>query len=231
LRIETHEQILIWIFTAPIHPERNRYNFSPVDEIVNFAETNDMAVHGHTLCWHNQNPSWLTNGNFARDEMIDILRDHIHTVAGRYAGRIAVWDVVNEAVEGSGLRNTIWKNTIGPEYIDMAFQFAHEADPNARLIYNDYGAEEINTKFTTIYNLVRDLQSRQIPIHGVGFQMHIWAGGINYASFADNMRRFAELGLAIYVTEMDVRIQEPVTDEDLAKQANLTKSIWSWIGV
>lgn len=207
---------------GPIHPQRNQYNFSPADAIVDFAESNGMDVHGHTLVWHNQNPDWLTDGNFTSIEMIDILRDHIHTVVSRYAGRIAVWDVVNEVVTSSGLRETLWMNRIGPEYIDMAFQFASEADPNAILIINDYSIEPVNSKSTILYNLVRDLQGRGVPIHGVGFQMHLvqkWA--LDYQSFANNMRRFAELGLQIYITEMDVRIQEPVTDADLTRQATI----------
>lgn len=207
---------------GPIHPQRNQYNFGPPDAIVDFAESNGMDVHGHTLIWHNQNPDWLTDNNFTRTEMIDILRDHIHTVVGRYAGRIAVWDVVNEVVESNGLRETLWKNTIGPEYIDMAFQFAHEADPNAILIINDFSIEPVNSKSTTLCNLVRDLQGRDVPIHGVGFQMHLrLERALDYQSFANNMRRFADLGLEIYITEMDVRIKEPVTDADLTTQATI----------
>ncbi len=220
----TPENQMKW---GPIHPERDRYNFIGADAIVDFAQTNGMRSHGHTLCWHNQNPDWLTNGRFTRTEMIDILRDHIHTVVGRYAGRIAIWDVVNELIDDSGgLRETIWKNKIGPEYIDLAFQFAHEADPDAILIINDYSIEPVNTKSTALYNLARDLQSRQIPIHGVGFQMHLtlkWA--LDYQSFANNMRRFANLGLEIYITEMDVRIQEPVTNADLARQATVYRNV------
>jgi len=220
----TPENQMKW---GPIHPERDRYNFIGADAIVDFAQTNGMRSHGHTLCWHNQNPDWLTDGRFTRTEMIDILRDHIHTVVGRYAGRIAIWDVVNEPIDGSGgLRETIWKNKIGPEYIDLAFQFAHEADPDAILIINDYSIEPVNNKSTTLYNLTRDLQSRQIPIHGVGFQMHlILKRALNYQSFADNIRRFASLGLEIYITEMDVRIQEPVTSADLAKQATVYRNV------
>jgi endo-1,4-beta-xylanase len=211
---------------GPIHPQRNQYNFDPADAIVDFAESNGMDVHGHTLIWHNQNPNWLTDGNFTRFEMIDILHDHIHTVVDRYAGRIAVWDVVNEVVTSRGLRETLWMNKIGPEYIDLAFQFAHEADPNAILIINDFSVEPVNSKSTILYNLVRDLQRRGVPIHGVGFQMHLalkWA--LDYQSFANNMRRFAELGLQIYITEMDVRIQEPVTEADLTRQATIYDNV------
>ncbi len=191
-----------------------------------FAGANEMYVHGHTLVWHNQVPSWLASGSFTRDEMIDILRDHIYTVAGRYSGTIAAWDVVNEAVNDDGsLRNTLWLSRIGPEYLDLAFQFASDADPNARLVYNDYGNESINAKSNGIYDLVSGLMARGIPIHGVGFQLHITRSGINLPSFVQNMQRFADLGLEIYITELDVRMQLPVTPKKLATQANVYAGI------
>src|SRR5262249_14860698 len=109
-------------------------------------------------------------------------------------------------------------------YLDWAFGLARDADPYALLIYNDYGAEVINTKSNAIYNLVRDLLDRGIPIDGVGFQMHITTSGINYQSFAQNLQRFADLGLALFVTEMDVRMQLPVTPAQLATQANVYRS-------
>src|SRR5690606_5078017 len=132
---------------GPLRPSRNTFNFNAADALIDFAEANDMQVRGHTLLWHNQNPDWLNNGNFSRDEMIEIMREHITTVVGRYRGRIVAWDVVNEAIADNGqLRNTIWLQTIGPEYIEMAFEFAHEADPQALLFYNDYNAEGSGTK-------------------------------------------------------------------------------------
>jgi endo-1,4-beta-xylanase len=160
--------------------------------------------------------------------MIEILRDHIYTVAGRYSGYAVAWDVVNEAFNDDGtLRNTLWLNRIGPDFIDLAFQFASEADPYSHLIYNDYGNEGINAKSNAIYNMVSDMLGRGIPIHGVGFQLHVTLSGINLGSFAANLQRFADLGLEAYVTELDVRIQLPVTDEKLATQANVYQGILS----
>lgn len=205
---------------ASIHPQPDLYDFDDTDAIVDFAQSHGIAVHGHTLCWHSQNPAWLTEGRTTRTGMINRLRQHIHTVVGRYAGRIAVWDVVNEAVVNHGLRETFWHRLIGPDYIDMAFQFAHEADPNAILIINDYSIEPVNAKSTVLYHLVRDLLERQVPVHGVGMQMHlILKDVLDYQSFTENMRRFSDLGLQIYITEMDVRIREPITDASLADQA------------
>jgi endo-1,4-beta-xylanase len=138
-----------------IHPAQNVYVFSEADAIVAFAKQNGMQVRGHTLVWHNQLPQWLVDGNFTRDEMIAILKDHIMAVVGHYRGQVTVWDVVNEAVDDNGsLRDSIWLKTIGPEYMDMAFNWAHEADPQAQLFYNDYGNEDLGKKSNAIYALV-----------------------------------------------------------------------------
>lgn len=213
--ILTPENQMKWQF---IHPMRYAYDWNQADQQVDFADAHNMKVHGHTLVWHAQNPRWLLNENFNKVEMIEILRDHIYSVVGRYKGRIVLWDVVNEGIEGDSLRSTIWLNTIGPEYIDLAFQFAHEADPNAILIYNDFGISTVNSKSSSVYRLVKDMLGRKVPIHGVGFQMHIKVDEIDYQSFANNMQRFADLGLHIYVTELDVRIEDD-SDYSLKGQA------------
>jgi endo-1,4-beta-xylanase len=219
----TPENAMKW---AATHPQQFQYTFSQADTIFNFALANGMGIHGHNLCWQSYNPSWLTSGHFSRNQLIKILGDHIHTVAGRYSGSIVAWDVVNEAVNAGGnLAPGIWRDGLGPDYLDWAFQFARQADPNALLLYNDYGAEVINAKSTGIYNLVRDMMDRGIPIDGVGFQMHVTTSGINYGSFAQNLQRFADLGLALFVTEMDVRMQLPVTDAKLAMQADVYRNV------
>ena len=219
----TPENAMKW---AATHPQQYQYTFGQADTIFNFAQANGMGVHGHNLCWQSSNPSWLAAGNFSRDEMIAILADHIATVAGRYAGGIVAWDAVNEAMNASGnLAPGIWRDRLGPDYVDLAFQFARDADPNALLVYNDYGAEVINPKSTGILNMVRSMQDRGIPIDGVGFQMHITTSGINYGSFAQNLQRFADLGLALFVTEMDVRMQLPATADKLALQADVYRNV------
>jgi len=125
---------------GPLYPDRDRYDFSDADTIVDFAEAHGMQVRGHTLVWHGQLPCWLTEENWRRNELSEILRQHIMTVVGHYRGRVVVWDVVNEAIADDGsLRDTIWLQKIGPEYIEMAFRWAHEADSGTRLFYNDYG--------------------------------------------------------------------------------------------
>jgi len=209
-----------------VHPQRERYDFSRADAIVAWARRHGMEVHGHVLAWHQQNPGWLTAGSFGRDESIAILRDHIHTLVGRYRGRVAQWDVVNEAVDDSGgkLRDTLWLRRIGADYIDLAFRFAREADPNVQLFYNDYAIESRGVKFNAVSALVGDLKARAVPIDGVGFQSHVLFGA-QCARCLDNLganlRRITDLGLDVAITELDVPITPPPTDENLAAQAYL----------
>lgn len=194
---------------AAMHPARDRYDFRKADSLVNFALANGMQVRGRTSIWYGNLPSWLTGTNFSRDEMIAIMRDHIMTVMKRYQGRMVVWDIVNEATLPNGMRSTIWTQRIGPEYIDLAFQFAREADPNAKLFYNDYGAEGLTAKADQVYNLVKSMVERGIPIDGVGMQMHLSIENYpNPADIAANIKRLTDLGLEVQITEMDVQVQK-----------------------
>src|SRR5215468_2855793 len=205
-----------------LHPAQNTFNFTDADALVAFAEANNMAVRGHNLVWHSQIPGWLTGGNFTRDQVIAIMRDHIMTVVGRYRGRILAWDVVNEAINDSNgqLRSeSFWLQKIGPEYIAMAFQFAHEADPDAILYYNDYSAEGSGTKSDGVFNLVSGLVNQGVPINGVGWQMHQINPFRIQTAHRTNAQRLASIGLEVSITEMDVRIALPTTAQALADQA------------
>lgn len=210
-----------------IQPEPSRYDFSQGDALLAFADANGMTVHGHTLLWHRQLPGWLTQGDFSPEQLKTILRTHIHTVVGHYNARIALWDVVSEAIDDEGqLRDTFWLRGIGPDYIALAFQWAHEADPQARLLYNDYANEGLNKKSDAIYRLMRDLQRRKVPVHGVGLQMHLSSEYIpDTEELARNMQRLDELGLEVHITEMDVRLREPTGPEALAKQAKIYRNM------
>jgi len=225
--VVTPENDMKW---ALIHPARGRYDFARADAITGFATANGMAVHGHTLVWHNQNPAWLTSTAWPRDEAITLLREHIAAVAGHYAGTVAAWDVVNEAIANDGsLRQTPWLDWIGPDYLAIAFRAAAEADPQAKLLYNDYGAEAVNAKSDGIYRLLSDLLGAGVPVHGIGFQCHLAIDGLDIArdraSFARNLQRFAALGLELYVTEMDVRLPLPATAGSLAHQAEIYRGV------
>lgn len=193
---------------ARLQPKPGRYRFSDADALVDFAEEHQMQVHGHVLVWHRNLPDWLTEENWSRQALEQILKRHIFTVVGRYRGQIAAWDVVNEAVERGGqLRESIWLETIGPDYIELAFRWAHEADPEAQLFYNDYRGEGLGRKSDAIYALVQDLVQQDVPISGVGLQMHT---SIQDApkpeKVAANIRRLNDLGLSVRITEMDVQV-------------------------
>ncbi len=204
-------------------PSRGYYDFREADAIVDFAGANGMLVRGHTLVWGHQLPHWVTARVWTRNELIEILREHIMTVVGHYRGRVVAWDVVNEAVADDGsLTDSIWFRGIGPAYIEMAFRWAHEADPQAILSYNDGGGEGKGRKSEAIYARVQDLVLRGVPIHGVGFQMHLSLSRHPEPSdVAANMKRLAALGLQIHVTEMDVAITGVATPANLSAQARI----------
>lgn len=208
-------------------PEEGRYDFRDADALVDFASEHGMAMRGPTLVWHQQYPEWLTEERFSADEISQILRRHILTVAGRYRGAVRSWDVVNEAVEEDGsLRDSIWLRALGPDFMAKAFRWAHEADPQARLYYNDYSGEGSGVKSDAIYLLVKQLVDQGVPIDGVGLQMHLVLDA--HAPIEDmkaNIRRLNELGLEVAITEMDVRIPKPVTPKKLERQAQLYSDV------
>jgi endo-1,4-beta-xylanase len=190
-----------------LEPGPGTSNFAPGDAIVGYALSQSMRVKGHTLIWHGATPTWVNA--LSAGDLRSAFERHIRTVAGHYQGRVHAWDVVNEAVadDGSGLRDTVFRQRLGDSYIADAFRLAREADPGARLFYNDYGGEGLNAKANRIYDLLRDLLARGVPIDGVGLQMHISANNRPPdASIAANMRRLADLGLTVHISEMDVRI-------------------------
>jgi len=171
----TPENVLKWELVHP-RPGTNGYDFGPADRYVEFGEKNGMTIIGHTLVWHSQTPRWVYQDaegkDLDREALLARMRDHIHTVVGRYKGRIKGWDVVNEALNDNGtLRQSRWFKIIGEDYIARAFEFAHEADPNAELYYNDYSLEN-EAKRNGCIELVKKLQARGVNIRGIGTQHH-----------------------------------------------------------
>ena len=195
-----------------IHPEPGRFDFSGADRYVAFGESNKMFIIGHTLIWHSQTPSWVfqdTNGRLPkRDEMLARMREHITTVVGRYRGRIMGWDVVNEAVDEDGsLRATPWLKAIGEDYLVKAYQFAHAADPEAELYYNDYGLENPEKRAGAV-RLIKKLQAAGIKISAVGLQGHYKLRS-NFPSpqeVDEAISDFARLGIKVMITELDVDV-------------------------
>ncbi|MFQ3282786.1 endo-1,4-beta-xylanase [Reinekea sp.] len=200
-----------------IHPKRNQYDFTGMDEIVNFAQEHDLQIRGHTLVWHMQNPGWLTNGMWLESEAREVMNEHINTVVTRYAGKIDRWDVVNEALDDRGeLRKSSWYFLLGDHYIDEAFKAANAADPGAILYYNDYGISDCGEKADGSYHLMKDLLSRDVPIHGIGLQGHFDVSSpVDLHCLNDNINRFGELGLEVQLTELDIRLKVDEIDADL----------------
>jgi endo-1,4-beta-xylanase len=213
-----------------VEPRPGTFNFGAGDALVAFATAHRMRVRGHTLVWHNQLAPWAKA--LSGDALHAAMIRHIQGVAGHFKGRIAQWDVVNEAIaegDSGALREDSPFTPLGPTFIDDAFRAAHEADPQALLFYNDYDIEAPDApKSQAAYALVKRLKESGVPIHGVGFQMHV---DPRHWPSADEMRttfeRFAALGVAIEITEMDVPIGEiPGTrEEKLERQKALTHDI------
>ena len=191
------------------------YDFSATDRLTDFADRHGMLLRGHTLVWHQQTPRWLKADALPpADELKALLREYIFAVVGRYRGRIAQWDVVNEAFtdpdeDGAvGLREeqSVWHRAFGPDYLRWAFAWAHEADPDARLYYNDYEIEDLGPKSNAVYELLRSLRAEGVPVHGLGLQGHLLNGWRAKESHRENLRRFAALGLEWALTEVDIRM-------------------------
>jgi endo-1,4-beta-xylanase len=197
---------------GPIHPRENEYFWADADSIVAFAKRNKMKVRGHTLCWHAQTPNWMfkteSGDTVSKAVLLQRLKDHITTVAGRYKGSIYAWDVVNEAIDDNDskyLRSTPWLRIIGEEFIAKAFEYAHAADPKAVLFYNDYNTENPG-KRDRIFKLVKGLKDAGVPIHGVGLQGHWSVNNPSREELEKSITMFSSLGLQVQVTELDVSV-------------------------
>jgi endo-1,4-beta-xylanase len=195
----TPENEMKWDATEP---SQNQFTFSGGDAIVNHALAHGQRVRGHNLAWHAQQPGWVQNlsGSALRNAMVN----HISQVATHYKGKIYAWDVVNEAYtdDGSGGRRQSNLQSTGNDWIEVAFRTAHTADPGAKLCYNDYNTDGVNAKSTGIYNMVKDFKARGVPIDCVGFQSHL--SGNPPADYRSNLARFADLGVDVQITELDI---------------------------
>jgi endo-1,4-beta-xylanase len=217
----TPENLLKW---AEVHPQPDEYNFDPADKFVAFGEQHGMFIVGHTLVWHNQTPSWVFEGiagePLTREQLLERMREHIQTVVGRYKGRIHGWDVVNEAFEDDGRRReSPWQKIIGDDYLEHAFRFAHEADPNAELYYNDYN-EWHPGKRRAVAQLVKSLRAKGVRIDGIGMQGH-W--GMDYPSLKEldaTLRDYGKLGVKLMITELDINL---LPRPDSAVGADITR--------
>ncbi|RAV99031.1 endo-1,4-beta-xylanase [Pseudochryseolinea flava] len=197
---------------GPIHPEENRYHWKDADNIVAFAQKNNLKVRGHALCWHQQTGDWFFKDSqgklVSKQVLLGRLKDHITTVVSRYKGKIYAWDVVNEAIDDDPknlLRNSLWYQICGEEFIVKAFEYAHAADPDALLFYNDYNTERPE-KRERVYKLLKKLVDAKVPIHGVGLQAHWSIFEPTRQELEDAIKQFSSLGLKIQFTELDVSV-------------------------
>lgn len=203
----TPENCLKW---SSVQPRPGRWNFRSGDRLAELADEHDLHVVGHTLIWHNQTPGWVFEDEQGqtvdRDTLIERMKEHIHTVVGRYKGRFAAWDVVNEAIEDDGtLRKTPWLEIIGPDYIAKAFEFAAQADPQARLYYNDYNMH-LPGRRRAVVRLVESLAERGIVVHGVGMQGHWQLDWPLVADIDKSIAEFGRLGVEVMITELDISV-------------------------
>jgi endo-1,4-beta-xylanase len=213
-----------------LRPAPDKFDFRGADDILVFAFAHEQKMRGHNLCWHESIPAWFA-GTVTKENAAQFLTQHILTVAGRYAGKLQSWDVVNEAVDPKsgrpdGLRDSPWLELLGPGYIELAFRTARQADSTALLTYNDYGIEldtpEQIEKRGQVMMLVRRLKARGVPIDAVGVQSHLSVGDAPGAGLLHFVRELHDMGVQVFVTELDVNDQkasESVPERDAAVAA------------
>lgn len=213
------------------------FDFRQSDEVLTFARAHGMKVRGHCLVWDHDNPQWLTQGHFTPALLSHLLQEHITTVMRHYAGQVFAWDVVNEALNEKGVaKHSLWYDQPGigfagkgTAYVEQAFRWAHEADPDALLFYNEAEGEGMNGKSDAIYAMVKDFRQRGVPIDGVGLQLHISGLDFEIESLAANIARLTAIGVQVHITELDVSLpidsEGHAKEEDLRSQANVYRGI------
>jgi endo-1,4-beta-xylanase len=203
----TDENAMKWEF---IHPKPGKYDFDAADRFVEFGEKNGMYIVGHVLVWHSQTPPWVFTDNsgnrVSRDTLLNRMRDHIYTVVGRYKGRVQCWDVINEAIGDNGeVRQNIWYQITGIDYVQKAFEYAREADPNAMLVYNDYSLPT-PVKREGVINLIKGLQEKGVKVDAIGEQAHYHLDYPNLNDLEQSIVAFSQLGCKVLITEMDINV-------------------------
>jgi endo-1,4-beta-xylanase len=202
------ENLLKW---GPVHPQPDQYNFKPADDYVAFGQQNKMFIVGHTLVWHQQTPDWVFEDQegkpVSREVLLKRMQDHINTVVGRYKGKIHGWDVVNEAIndQDGGMRKTKWLDIIGEDFAQKAFEYAHQADPQAELYYNDYSIYRAD-KREGVIRLVKGLQAKGIKVHAIGMQGHYGLTVPTIDQIEASIVAFAKLGVKVNFTELDIDV-------------------------
>jgi len=206
-----------------IEPTRGDLKYGPADDIVGEARKAGEKVRGHTLVWHAQVPAWVKQ--LSAGDLRQAVREHIRSEMAHFSKDVGVWDVVNEPItDQGGLRESVFERRLGPGFIEDAFRTARAADPGAKLYLNEIGAEGMSAKSNRLYEVVRDLKAKGVPIDGVGFQTHSNLNGLP-ADMVANLQRFKALGLDIAITEADVALKLPPSAADLQSQAQIYTQI------
>ena len=231
--VEAEDAMKWWV----VRRNSETFDFREGDDVVRFAQTHGLKVRGHCLVWDHSNPEWLVQGHFTPAQLSHLLQEHITAVMKHYAGQVFAWDVVNEALDEKGeVKDSPWYNQPGiglskkgTSYIEQAFRWAHEADPQARLFYNEAEGEGLNRKSDAIYAMVRDFKRRGVPIDGVGLQLHISHLDMDAAAIAANIARLGALGVQVHITELDVSL--PLDSSGLARPDDLLRQAEVYRGV
>lgn len=221
---------------GPIEPREGDWQWTLPDRIVEFGAAHGMTIVGHTLVWHSQTPNWLfkdaAGAALSKDALLKRIESHIQTLVGRYKGRIAIWDVVNEAIDEDekGWRRSPFFTIAGPEFMERAFRWAHDADPKATLLYNDYNEHNPGRR-RFLVEIIRDYQKRGVPIHGVGFQGHVGLDYPDLGEYEKSLEAVAALGLQVHVTELDVDVlprASAYTGAEISTNFELRESLDPW---
>ncbi|PPQ66218.1 hypothetical protein CVT24_000330 [Panaeolus cyanescens] len=208
---------------------RNVFSFGTADQMVAWAQQRNMIIRataGHTCVWHSQLPSWVSNGGFNAATLTQIIQNHVTQVVGHFKGKLYVtpifkcnaWDVVNEIFNEDGtFRRSVFYNTLGESFVEIAFRAARAADPNAKLYINDYNTDSTNAKSAAVLNIVKKLKAQGVPIDGIGVQAHLIVGQVP-STFQANLQQFASAGVEVAITELDIRMPTPASQANLAQQ-------------
>ena len=220
-----------------VRPNADTFDFRAGDVAVGFAKVHDMKVRGHCLVWDHNNPDWLVHGVFPPRSVIKLVTAAHHSHDETLSGEVFAWDVVNEALDENGeVKNSLWYNQPGiglsgkgTAYIEQAFRWAHDADPQALLFYNEAGGEGLNRKSDAIYAMVKDFKHRGVPMNGVGLQLHISQLDFDSTALAGNIARLTALGVQVHITELDVSLPVEASgiagEHDLQQQAEVYRGV------
>ena len=216
-----------WTF---VEPTRGGFNYTEGDIVTSLARKNGKYLRCHALVWHSQLAPWVESTEWTPEELRQVIVDHITQVAGHWKGQCYAWDVVNEALNEDGTyRESVFYKVLGEEYIKLAFKTAHEIDPKAKLYYNDYNLESPSAKTEGAQRIVKLLRKEGIRIDGVGLQAHLVAeSSPTLDQHIDAIRGFTKLGVEVALTELDIRLTTPATDENLALQRAAYKNVSVW---